>query len=153
RQSQTDLSVFEDAGGQPPGTYRVDILLNERLTETRMVTFSAGPDGLQPCLSVADLAGWGVRTALFPALGSADSRCANLAAIPQASAQLRFSQQQLLLSIPQAAMTPQPRGYVPSSQWDEGIPALILNYSLTGADTTARGSGQGGDSNSQFANL
>ncbi|MEX3242912.1 FimD/PapC N-terminal domain-containing protein, partial [Serratia quinivorans] len=84
RQSQTDLSVFEDAGGQPPGTYRVDILLNERLTETRMVTFSAG---------------------------------------------------------------------VPSSQWDEGIPALILNYSLTGADTTARGSGQGGDSNSQFANL
>ncbi|CAI0923898.1 fimbria/pilus outer membrane usher protein [Serratia quinivorans] len=153
RQSQTDLSVFEDAGGQPPGTYRVDIMLNERLTETRMVTFSAGPDGLQPCLSVADLAGWGVRTTLFPALGSADSRCANLAAIPQASAQLRFSQQQLLLSIPQAAMTPQPRGYVPSSQWDEGIPALILNYSLTGANTTARGSGQGGDSNSQFANL
>ncbi|WP_261153715.1 FimD/PapC N-terminal domain-containing protein, partial [Serratia quinivorans] len=85
-------------------------------------------------------------------LGAPDAACANFSAIPQASTRLLFDRQQLALSIPQAALARQPRGYVPSTQWDEGITALLLNYSLSGANNTARGS-NGSNSNSQYANL
>ncbi len=94
----------------------------------------------------------GVKTDLFPGLGDAKSQCANISAIPQASAKFRFSEQQLLISIPQAALSQKARGYVPESQWDQGIPALLLNYSMSGANTYAR-NGNSQDSNSQYVNL
>ncbi|NTX79283.1 fimbrial assembly protein, partial [Serratia proteamaculans] len=139
-QSGADLAVFEENGNQLPGDYRVDVLINDQQVDTRMVTFTAGADGqgLQPCISVAELADYGVRVAQFPALGAPDAACANFSAIPQASTRLLFDRQQLALSIPQAALARQPRGYVPSTQWDEGITALLLNYSLSGANNTAR---------------
>ncbi|QGH64399.1 fimbria/pilus outer membrane usher protein [Serratia proteamaculans] len=151
----TNLATFEENGSQLPGDYRVDILVNDQQVDTRTVTFAPGADGqgLQPCLSVAELAGYGVRVAQFPALGKPGAACATLSAIPQASARLLFDSQQLVLSIPQAALARQPRGYVPPAQWDEGITALLLNYSLSGANNIARGGNNGNNSNSQYANL
>ncbi|MFS7160241.1 fimbria/pilus outer membrane usher protein [Serratia proteamaculans] len=155
QQGVTNLATFEENGSQLPGDYRVDVLINEQQVDTRTVTFTAGADGqgLQPCISVAELTAYGVRVAQFPALGAPDATCANLAAIPQASARLLFDRQQLALSIPQAALARQPRGYVPPAQWDEGITALLLNYSLSGANNTARGGSNGSNSSSQYANL
>ncbi|WP_411754923.1 fimbria/pilus outer membrane usher protein [Serratia sp. (in: enterobacteria)] len=156
-QGATDLTVFEEGTGQAPGTYRVDIYFNNEPRDTRDVTFSMqkgadGKDSLQPCLTVAQLKALGVKTELFPALGDANTQCANLSVIPQASAKFRFSEQQLLLSIPQAALSQSARDYVSEKQWDEGIPALLLNYNVSGANTYAR-SGNSQDSNSQYANL
>lgn len=157
QQGKTDLTVFEDGATQAPGTYRVDIYVNNQQFETHDIEFRMqkgedGADSLQPCLSVAQLNAMGVKTDLFPGLGDDEAKCADLSAIPQASTEFRFSAQQLLLSIPQAAMVQQARGYVPESQWDNGIPALLLNYSLSGANTYARNGGSS-NSNSQFANL
>ncbi len=157
QQGNTDLSVFEEGSLQAPGTYRVDIYLNNDQQDTRDVEFrvvknAQGQESLQPCLSVAQLNALGVKTDLFPELGKADAQCATLSAIPQASAEFRFSAQQLLLSIPQAALSQKARGYVPESQWDNGISSFLLNYSLSGANTVARNS-DSGDSSSQFANL
>lgn len=156
-QGSTDLTVFEDGANQAPGTYRVDIYLNNEQQDTRDVEFRmqkdvSGKESLQPCLSVASLNAMGVKTDLFPSVGDAKAECANLNGIPQASAEFRFSAQQLLLSIPQAAMSQKARGYVPESQWDDGIPALLLNYNLSGANNYAR-NGDGRDDNSQYANL
>lgn len=156
-QKYVDLSIFEENGSQAPGIYRVDIYTNDQFQETREVTFSLvknkdGTETLQPCLSVADLADMGVKTTLYPELGDEKSKCANLNAIPQAKADFRFSAQQLLLSIPQAAISDQARGYVPESQWDDGINALLLNYSIRGANSYARDE-NGSDSDSQYANL
>ncbi|OQD51087.1 fimbrial assembly protein [Enterobacter cancerogenus] len=150
-----DLSAFE-SGSQLPGTYRVDIVLGEQIVDTREIKFDAvtGADGeasLQPCLSVAQLKSWGVKTELFPELISG-GECAKLNAIPQASAEFLFSAQRLVISIPQAALSPQARGYVPPEMWDEGITAAMLNYSLSGSNNRAR-NGNGSDSNSQYANL
>lgn len=152
-----DLSVFEGGAGQPPGTYHVDIYINNDQQDTRDIEFSLQKDAqgntsLQPCLSVELLASMGVKTELYPQLGDANTQCANLSVIPQASADFRFSAQQLLLSVPQIAMSQGARGAVPESLWDNGIPALMLNYSLNGANTYARDS-SGRDSDSQYANL
>lgn len=150
-----DLSAFE-SGSQLPGTYRVDIVLGEQVVDTRDIKFDAvteadGEASLQPCLSVAQLKSWGVKTELFPELASG-GECAKLNAIPQASAEFLFSAQRLVISIPQAALSPQARGYVPPEMWDEGITAAMLNYSLSGSNNRAR-NGNGSDSNSQYANL
>lgn len=150
-----DLSAFE-SGSQLPGTYRVDIILGEQNVDTRDIKFdtvkdAAGDDVLQPCLSVAQLKSWGVKTELFPDL-SADGACARLSAIPQASAEFQFSAQRLVISIPQAALSPQARGYVPPEMWDEGITAAMLNYSVSGSHNWARNA-NGSDTNSQYANL
>ncbi|MEP8883939.1 fimbria/pilus outer membrane usher protein [Enterobacter kobei] len=150
-----DLTAYE-SGAQAPGTYHVDIVLDEQLVDTRDIEFIAvkdkdGDATLQPCISAELLKSWGVKTELFPDL-SPDSKCANLAAIPQASTDFQFSTQRLLVSIPQAALIPQARGYVSPDKWDEGITAMLLNYSLSGASNRGRGSNSSND-NTQYANL
>ena len=89
-----------------------------------------GKERLVPCLKWEDLQGFGVDLAAFPALKPSDA-CINLPqVIPGARTELLFEQQQLKLSIPQAALKRQARGYVPPEQWDSGIPALLNNYTL-----------------------
>ena len=156
-QGSADLSVFETGSGQLPGTYRVDIYLNNELQDTRDVEFHTqkmadGSTVLAPCLTLAQLEDMGIRTPLFPELGNAQTPCANLDAIPQGTAEFRFSAQQLLLSVPQAAITQKARGNVPETQWDDGITAALLNYNLSGADNSAR-SHTGTNSSTQYANL
>ncbi|MFA1647508.1 MAG: fimbria/pilus outer membrane usher protein, partial [Enterobacteriaceae bacterium] len=58
----------------------------------------------------------------------------------------------LLLTLPQAALTSQARGYVAPEMWDEGINALLLNYSLSGDNSWSRNR-TSDNSNSQYANL
>ena len=151
-----DLSAYEQAGGQQPGTYRVDIYLNNVFMETRDVVFQQsqlkGSAELQPCLKVEELAEWGVHVKQFPELGRKSADCADLAVIPQAKADFRFSQQRLLLSFPQAAVASAARGWVDPKQWDDGITALLLNYSLSGANNWSR-KNDTPDSDNQYVNL
>lgn len=145
-----DLSSFE-SGQQASGTYRVDIILNGQNVDTQDITFSQGEQGnLEPCLSEALLQRYGVKTEQVPAL-MAKGECADLSAMPQATSELLFSSQKLLLSIPQALLTQQARGYVAPELWDEGITALLLNYSLSGDNSRTKE--QGETTNSQYANL
>ena len=153
---KADLSAFE-SGSQAPGIYHVDIIVDDAFLETGDIQFTAskadnGDASLQPCLSLAQLKRWGVKTALFPALSAGHGECVNLQAIPQASADFQFGAQRLVLSIPQAAIDLPARGYVPPEMWDEGITAAMLNYSLSGANSRAK-AGEGASSNSQYANL
>ena len=153
---KADLSAFE-SGSQAPGIYHVDIIVDDAFLETGDIQFTGskadnGDASLQPCLSLAQLKRWGVKTALFPALDAEKSECVNLQAIPQASADFQFAAQRLVLSIPQAAIDLPARGYVPPEMWDEGITAAMLNYSLSGANSRAR-AGEGVSSNTQYANL
>jgi len=154
--AKADLSAYE-AGAQAPGIYHVDIVLNEQVVDTRDVEFSTqtrspGESHLQPCLSVAQLKEWGVKTELFPALANSQD-CVDFAAIPLAAADFQFSVQRLVLSIPQAALQPKARGYVAPELWDEGITAALLNYNISAANSSNRGNSPVDNSNSQYANL
>ncbi|HGV9227033.1 fimbria/pilus outer membrane usher protein [Citrobacter amalonaticus] len=154
-QEKTDLSVFEN-GQQAPGKYRVDIYLNQEKVDTREVEFrlvelSSGEKTLQPCLTVTDLTTYGVKTERYPDLGI-NTTCADLSVIPNASTEFVFSNQKLTLNIPQMAVNAQARGTVPPEQWDNGINALLLNYSFSGDNTYAKNSNSQ-NSQSQYANL
>ncbi|HGM5835951.1 TPA: fimbrial biogenesis outer membrane usher protein [Serratia marcescens] len=146
-----DMTLF-DQGVQLPGTYMVDVLLNGDRVDSRDVVFSLkknaqGEPYLEPCLSVADLARYGVKVDDYPGL-SATGECVRLAAIPQASSDFQFNNQQLLLSIPQVSLRPKLRGIAPQQLWDDGINALLLNYRANTSRTEYRnGMNRSTDSN------
>lgn len=152
-QKSIDLGAF-DAGGQLPGTYRVDILINGEQFESRNVEFTTAPGGgtLVPRLTVADLKAMGVRTEGFSALVVMPdtAEVTDIASlIPNASTRLNFNQLRLNVSIPQAALKPRPRNAVDPALWDQGMPALMMNYSASGSNTERDGT----TSNSTYLRL
>lgn len=155
-QPVADLSAFAEADGQLPGTYRVAVYVNgEKQGEAQDIAFTAGPDKkLTAQLTPAMLKAWGVKTDVFPALAALppDKPLDDIGRyIPMAATDLRFSKLQLNVSIPQAAMNASARGWVDPSEWDEGVPAALLNYNLSGSNTWR--DGENGSDDNYYANL
>lgn len=149
-----DLSDFAETGGQAPGVYHVTVFVNGNQMEARDVNFILVDDKLRPQLTIKQLKNWGVQVALFPALLSQkddDVITQPGKYIPQADTSFNFSQQRLDITVPQAAMGNQARGYVDPSQWDYGVPALLMNYSYSGSQTDYKR--QDGTDESNFLNL
>ncbi len=155
-QPVVDLSAFAEAGGQLPGVYRVAVFINgERQSKTQDIAFVAGHNStLAAQITPAMLQRWGVKTEAFPLLAALplDQPLDDIGkAIPMASSELWFNRLQLNVSIPQSAMRTSARGYIDPAEWDEGVPAALLNYSLSGSRT--RRDGEYGVDDSHYANL
>ncbi|MCU6213124.1 fimbrial biogenesis outer membrane usher protein [Morganella morganii] len=152
-----DLSVFSQEGGVAEGTYTVSVFVNNRSEGTETFEFRKNADGvIAPVLTPALLEAWGVNVSGVPALSAlaADSQVDNLGGlIPQASAKLDLSRLRLNISVPQVAMSPNYARYVSPSLWDDGIPALLTNYSLSAGRSTSRYSGQTTHNDNLFATL
>lgn len=159
-----DLSRFENGTGQLPGVYRVDIWMNDEFVTTSTLRFDAvkaeqktapgaarekdDGTGLAPCLTVKWLKRLGVNTASVEEMNNLhdDSECVDFMRLfPGASSYYDFSSQRLTLTFPQAAIQNSIRGYIPPEEWDEGINAGLLDYSLTGS--------RGNDSSNYYLNL
>lgn len=134
--SDADMAVF-NLGGQLPGTYQVEVLLNGEQVDSREVVFRQQEDArgmpvLQPCLSRTQLSRYGIKTEDYPALSGkgpdADKDCADIRVIPDARVDFNFGAQQLMLSVPQIALRPEVKGIAPRELWDEGVPAVLMNY-------------------------
>ncbi|OON40603.1 fimbrial protein [Izhakiella australiensis] len=145
--SVADLSRFEKNDQQAPGTYRTDVYLNGRFLSNRDVRFVATDinnatarraGGLTPCIDVIWLKQMGVNMAAFPALAKyhADECVATETLIPQAQIAFDFALLKLDISLPQAALNQSAEGYIPPEQWDNGIPALLFNYTFSGNNGT-----------------
>ena len=153
-QSRPDLERFSVDGRQLPGTYRVDLYLNNNKVDTRNITFVSVKDTLLPELTVGQLGAMGVKIEAIPNLQHLppETTLTDLGQyIPDATSRLNFAAQRLDLSVPQVALTNEARGYVDPAQWDQGINALLMNYSFSGANT--RNEGRGGTSDSYYLNL
>ncbi|BED23011.1 outer membrane usher protein [Escherichia coli] len=105
-------------------------------------------------MTTESLDAMGVNTDAFPAFKQLDKQaCAPLAEIiPDASVTFNVNKLRLEISVPQIAIKSNARGYVPPERWDEGINALLLGYSFSGANSIH--SSAGSDSgDSYFLNL
>lgn len=134
--ANVDTELFSKQGGQLPGSYLVDIYVNSHKVDTRQVNFVETEEMLQPELTPKQLAGMGVKINAFPELQrlSADKPVSNISDyIPGVVSQFDFSAQRLDINIPQAALTSEARGYVDPALWDQGLPALMLNYNFSGS--------------------
>ncbi|QGH60611.1 fimbrial biogenesis usher protein [Serratia proteamaculans] len=154
RESVADLSAFEQGLEAPPGTYRVDVYLNGQKQGNRSLRFDVGNNGqLNACLTVAELVKLGVRTQAFPALtGVTPESCAPLEqAIPHAVSRADMGRSRLDISIPQAALERNARGFISPTQWDNGINSALFNYRFSGGNQL-NGDGAGNSGN-YYANL
>ncbi|EFI2178560.1 fimbria/pilus outer membrane usher protein [Escherichia coli] len=151
-----DLSRFEKGQKITPGVYRVDIVLNQTIVDTRNVNFvELTPEkGIAACLTTESLDAMGVNTDAFPAFKQLDKQaCALLAEIiPDASVTFNVNKLRLEISVPQIAIKSNARGYVPPERWDEGINALLLGYSFSGANSI-HSSADSDSGDSYFLNL
>ncbi|WP_413498616.1 fimbrial biogenesis usher protein [Buttiauxella gaviniae] len=140
--AMADLSRFEKGSHQAPGVYRVDIWRNDEFISTQDLRFIASDvsggkaksSGLVPCLDTDWLKRLGLNMLAYPALAKFKSgECVPLAVlIPDSETNFDFAKLRLDISLPQASLLNSARGYIPPQEWDEGVPAALLNYSFTG---------------------
>jgi outer membrane usher protein len=146
-----DLSRFERGNVTLPGLYQPRVMLNGEVVPGRFeIDFQvlAGNDGATPCLERSLL----LRLGLDPqklerhagdaasATAGIDDACAPLAQrIPGAQAEFDDADQVLRISLPQAFLASQARGYVAPDLWDEGETAAMLNYNANRYDVRAAG--------------
>lgn len=155
-----DLSRFEQGRGQLPGSYRVEVWVDDQFVTSRDIRFidssewadnsssaNENASGLAPCLSADYFSKLGVNLSAVPGIEKyAENECIPFTLLIEgASFNYDFGSQRLYLSFPQAVMLNSARGYIPPEQWDEGVNAALLNYSISGSD--------GNNSTSHYINL
>ncbi len=121
---------------------------------TRDITFDKSDDGskLEPCLTRSQLASLGVNTLTIPDIAVMKSTaCVPFTRlIADAASSFDVGRQRLSISIPQAFMGNQARGYIAPELWDNGITAGLLNYNYTGSEVRSH---NGGTRNYAYLNL
>lgn len=133
-----DLSAFTKGREAPPGTYRVDIYLNDEFMASRDITFIADDNNadLIPCLSTDLLVSLGIKKSalLDNKEHSADKHVPDNSActplqdrLADASSEFDVGQQHLSLSVPQIYVGRMARGYVSPDLWEEGINGNSIN--------------------------
>jgi outer membrane usher protein len=132
-----DLSRFNRGNVASPGNYRAELYVNQTwVGRIDLLLKAVGNDRLdvQPCFDRALLDRIGVDPAhLEPEgrvrLAEGPAACGPLATlVTGATATFDLGEQRLDVTVPQAAMMRQPRGYVDPKYWDEGINAALLQY-------------------------
>ena len=152
-----DLSQFAEAGSVAEGDYLVTIFVNQNEATTQMVEFSRNNKGLiAPELTPDLLETLGVNVNNLPALKDLpkDKPVEDLPAlIPDAFARFNLSKLRLDISVPQVAMQPNINSRIDTELWDDGIPALLANYSLSLGRNEQTSNQNEAYSNNLFANI
>ncbi|KAE8762033.1 fimbria/pilus outer membrane usher protein [Paraburkholderia madseniana] len=161
-----DVARFARGNAVSPGVYSVDVWLNDTRIARQDVRFVAveGSDTARPCFSRQVLEGFGVDfakvgvdTAAKPEAGKASdaiaaaqagkpagaadsNECIDLAtAVPNATVDFDFSEQKLMLTVPQKYMRNAARGYVPAEMWQQGVNAGFVSYNANTYHTNGAG--------------
>ena len=146
-----DLGKYQTGNPVTPGQYRADVLLNGQLNSRQDIRIEAQPDGSKPvvCMDHGLLERQGVdMSKLSEPLDT--TGCVSLGSLIQgASASFSPENQALDLSIPQAALKRNSRGYVSPELWDRGVTASMLSYTFNANRNRTRT----GDYDSAFMGL
>lgn len=151
KDAEVDLRYFEQSSGIVPGTYSVDLYLNQRLDRRKNITFVVDEDtenaDAQAVLTVALIRELGIDVERLQQEGiiatdSADSDPVTLLRIDGASVELDVARLALFVSVPQAYIKRRTRGYVDPSLWDDGITAMFSNYQLNANRNSGDGHNQ-----------
>lgn len=141
--SLNDLRSF-NAAGLLPGTYIVDIYINDSWRGRRELLFKKNKRGdLVSCYSGQFLKGLGVNPdKMNAALAAQPSHCGTIAEWDnsgKASEQLNAAQLELRIAIPQAYVDNIESNYVQPELWQPGIPAINFGYNADYYSSQQRG--------------
>lgn len=151
-QKITDLSYFSNRGGQKPGSYQVDIFVDDALINNQEVEFVEKNNELIPVLTIKQLDDMGINVKAFPTFSKLhdNDKVTQLAKfIPGAFTKFDFAMQRLNISVPQVALKEKHRGYIDPSRWDNGVNAAFVNYNYIGSSSKSNNNTE----NTNFVNL
>jgi outer membrane usher protein len=145
----TDVSRFERGNVVLPGTYNMDVYLNDVVVTRTDVRFAApsANENAVPCVSRKLLEQLNLRPSnLSPELQAQlndPKACVNISTlVPSSSMSFDMVNLRLDTSVPQAYLQQMPRGYVSPEYWDNGVPAALLNYNFNAYRTNSGGQSQ-----------
>ncbi|WAG79497.1 fimbrial biogenesis outer membrane usher protein [Metapseudomonas furukawaii] len=137
-----DLSRFSRPDALPPGTYRLDLYVNERWMgrhELRVEEDGEGEAAAQRyCFRPEQVGALGIELSQLPDPQGARRMIAEQACIeldrlvPEAQVAIDLSELSARLSIPQAYLRRQARGQVDPRDWDAGVTAAFIGYNASG---------------------
>jgi outer membrane usher protein len=148
------LHALTEKQSLSPGTYRVEIQINQSHAGSREIEFyhDAARDQLLPCLSAALLEELGVRLGSVSEPQLLEAGCVDLfTLIPQSRIDFDSGRLALSLSIPQASIRRSASGQVRPELWDAGINAAFVNYQISAQEHASR-QGRHETSNDVFLN-
>ncbi|QIG06196.1 fimbria/pilus outer membrane usher protein [Proteus sp. ZN5] len=150
------LQQFSKPGGQLAGKYHVDVVINNTIVDSQNISFINDETTglLMPILTKKDLGDWGVKVDSISTLETLPptQEITDISHyINDAKVVLELNQQKLNISIPQIAMEKIAPGTIPSSKWENGLPALVLNYYYSGSNNWSRTGEQ--DTNNHYVNF
>lgn len=143
--SRVDVKRFSLGNPQLAGNYRADIYLNGNWLQRRDIRLAGNPPVI--CIDIALLRSLGISaTSLSPQGASLleastnagpASNCMSLEMLTLNSrATFEPNDLRLDVTVPQASLARQPRGYVPPSAWDHGVTAAMLSYNINANRTS-----------------
>lgn len=140
-----DLDAFVNStDGMLPGHYKVDVYFNNQYMALSDIDFVSveGIDGLRPLISKTTLATYGVKLEELSTTKTLldDETIANWEKyIPNFIYKFDAKKQRLDLFAPQIYVERTQQGWVNPETWDDGVPALILNYNVQGINSWTDG--------------
>ena len=140
-----DLSRYEQGNPLTPGTYRLDVYLNQNRVGTQEILLRTVADGsrVEPCLPPALLEQLGVDFTRLPEDQANRARAAECLGpdemVPQGRLEVDMADLRADLSIPQLYLSRTQRGYVSSKEWDAGVNAGFLGYSNNLSENRSNG--------------
>lgn len=131
-QGNIDVSRFEKKGAILPGTWKVDIYVNDIFIESREVLFKENKNKkVVPCLESNFIELIDLKNE-FKFLDKKVVDPQGCLLLANLSSEIRVnydpSIQKLSISVPQAIVNHYPRGYVSPLRWDSGMNALSVGY-------------------------
>ncbi|WP_249190668.1 MULTISPECIES: fimbria/pilus outer membrane usher protein [unclassified Burkholderia] len=137
RGQRLDLDRFSKGNPVPAGDYLVDLYVNGTWNGRSTVRFSAaqGADTATPCFDRALVTRLGLDDQALTDTGRAElarvlaGACTDVdKLVADATVEFDMSELRLNVSVPQAALLRNPRGYVSPELWDDGVPSATLKY-------------------------
>ncbi|ENQ1254766.1 fimbrial biogenesis outer membrane usher protein [Escherichia coli] len=145
-----DLSYFSITNGAGPGVYRVDVILNGEIVDMGVdISFIQKNRKLVAELTPEQLERWGIDIKKVSLLGPSVVKTDISNIFNGAHEDFDTNNRKYTLSIPQSYLKPQDWLSTPSHLWDDGIPALMVNYQFN----YIKQNNNGRNSLSQFLSL
>lgn len=146
------IRSFLNNNAMLPGKYLTIVYFNNQLIEKKEINYVLNDNhsALVPVLKKSDLRAYGVNVDKLPEMKfiPEDRVISNISQyIKDATWQYSMQQQRLDIRVPQVAVDLQVQGYINPTQWDNGIPALLLGYYYSGSQSHYQSSGDNATQN------
>ena len=149
---RVDISRFERGNPVAPGSYLLDVYVNQSWIGRQDIRVQDAPGGRASryCFKHNQLASLGLDVARVSDAAALEVDCVDVTQqLPGALAELDLATLRLDLSIPQAFLNIPRRGYVDPREWDRGVTAGFVDYNAN----AYRNEGGGQESTQYYTGL